>query len=83
MYKTTLDIRGMMCGMCEAHINDAVRKNFDVRKVTSSHKKGITEIISQTSLDEQKLCNVISATGYDLVGIKTDIYEKKGLYGRK
>ena len=26
MYKTTLKIDGMMCGMCEAHVCDAVRK---------------------------------------------------------
>ncbi len=83
MYKTTLEITGMMCGMCEAHINDAVRKELDVKKVTSSHKKGITEIISQTRPDEQKLRDVISATGYELVGIRTQVYEKKGLFGRK
>lgn len=53
MYKTTLVINGMMCGMCEAHINDAVRKSFDVKKVTSSHKKGITEIVSLSPPDEQ------------------------------
>ncbi len=64
MYKTTLKIDGMMCGMCEAHINDAVRKGFDVKKVTSSHKKGITEIISENQPDEQKLRGIISQTGY-------------------
>ena len=26
MYKITLDVDGMACGMCEAHVNDAVRK---------------------------------------------------------
>ena len=25
MIKTTLRIDGMMCGMCEAHVNDAIR----------------------------------------------------------
>ena len=28
MTKTTLSIDGMMCSMCEAHINDAIRKAF-------------------------------------------------------
>ena len=32
-------IDGMMCGMCESHINDVIRKNFQVHKVRSSHKK--------------------------------------------
>ena len=26
MNKTTLKIEGMMCSMCEAHINDVIRK---------------------------------------------------------
>lgn len=28
MIKTTLKIDGMACGMCESHINDAVRKSL-------------------------------------------------------
>ena len=40
MIKTTLKIDGMMCGMCEAHINDTLRRLFTVKKVSSSHKKG-------------------------------------------
>ena len=30
MIKTVLKVNGMMCGMCEAHMNDLVRKNFKV-----------------------------------------------------
>ena len=26
MWKYTVEVNGMMCGMCEAHVNDAVRK---------------------------------------------------------
>ena len=26
MVKTTLKIDGMMCGMCESHVNDAITK---------------------------------------------------------
>ena len=33
MVKTVLKIDGMMCGMCEAHMNDLIRKNFKVKKV--------------------------------------------------
>ena len=40
MIKTVLKVNGMMCGMCEAHMNDLVRKNFKVKKVTSSVKDG-------------------------------------------
>ena len=40
-----------MCGMCEAHMNDLIRKNFKVKKVTSSAKDGETVIISDAELD--------------------------------
>ena len=65
-YVTVLHIDGMMCGMCESHINDAIRNNFSVKSVKSSHKKGITEITSDTPLDEEKLRKVIADTGYTL-----------------
>lgn len=78
MFKITLDIDGMACGMCEAHVNDAVRQNFAVKKVTSSHSKGKTEIIVQSPLDEEKLKEIIGKSGYTVTGVHTEPYEKKG-----
>ena len=52
MYQITLGIDGMMCGMCESHINDAVRNAFPVKKVSSSHGKGQTVILSETEIPE-------------------------------
>ena len=52
MYQITLGIDGMMCGMCESHINDAVRNAFPVKKVTSSHSRGQTVILSETEIPE-------------------------------
>lgn len=79
MQKITLKIGGMACGMCEAHINDAVRENFKVKKVTSSHSKGLTEIICENDIDEESLKSVIQKTGYRLIEITKEPYEKKGL----
>ena len=55
MIKTVAKIDGMMCNMCESHMNDAIRKNFDVEKVTSSHSKKESVIISENPIDEAKL----------------------------
>lgn len=68
----------MMCGMCESHINDTIRKSFNIKKVTSSHKKGITEIISEEELSETKLKEAISDTGYELLSVEKEPYKKKG-----
>lgn len=39
MIKYVVSVDGMQCGMCEAHVNDAVRQAFPVKKVRSSHTK--------------------------------------------
>lgn len=80
MFKVTLKIDGMACGMCESHVNETIRKNFDVKKVTSSHKKGITEIITENSLDEESLKKAVDETGYKVLSINTEPYVKKGLF---
>ena len=81
MTKTTLKIDGMMCGMCESHVNEAIRRDFKVKKVTSSHAKKETEIISEDALNEEKLKAVIEETGYQLLSVTSEPYEKKGLFG--
>ena len=77
MIQTTLQIDGMMCGMCESHINDAIRNAFSVQTVTSSHSKGETVILSEQPLDEALLRSTITATGYELQSIHSAPYEKK------
>ena len=84
MVRTVLSIDGMMCSMCEAHINDAIRHNFAVKSVTSSHRKGRAEILSEQAPDTEKLHKVIGETGYRILGIESSPYEKKhfSLFGR-
>ena len=55
MIQTTVEVGGMACSMCEAHINDTVRNAFPVDKVSSSHAKGKTVILSKEPLDENAL----------------------------
>ena len=82
MVKTTLAIDGMMCSMCESHVNDAVRGAMRVKKVTSSHKKGVTEILSDDTPDEETLRGAVEATGYRVLSYESAPYEKRGLFGR-
>ena len=80
MIKTVLQIDGMMCSMCEAHMNDAIRNYFKVKKVSSSHKKGMTEVISEETLNPEVLKKVVSEMGYELKDISQEAYKKKGLF---
>ncbi|MCD7826684.1 MAG: heavy-metal-associated domain-containing protein [Clostridiaceae bacterium] len=77
MVKMTLGIEGMQCGMCESHINDAIRRAFPVKKVKSSHKKNRTELVAEEPLSEDELKKVIDQTGYFLTSVQTEPYQKK------
>lgn len=78
MLKITMEIDDMMCGMCESHINDAIRREFKVKKVTSSHTKRQTVILTEKPLDEDRLRKVIDETGYKVMSIETVEEEKRG-----
>lgn len=80
MVRIKLEIEGMACGMCEAHINEAVRRAFQVNKVSSSHTKKQTVIIAEQNISEQKLKDVITEAGYDVILISSEPYERKGLF---
>ena len=82
MVQLTLRIDGMSCGMCESHVNDTIRRKFEVKKVVSSHKKGQTEIITDQPLNEDALRQAVSDTGYMVTAVHTEPYVKKGLFHR-
>ena len=80
MTQITIKIDGMMCGMCESHVNDAVRRAFPVKKVTSSHAKGQTVILTEQPIDRGALRSVIDGTGYTVLSVEQAPYEKKGMF---
>ena len=80
MKKIVLEVDGMMCGMCESHVNEAIRKAFPVKKVTSSHTKGETVIVTEEDIPEDALRRAVDAAGYTVRSVRTEPY-KKGLFG--
>ena len=80
MVQLNIKIDGMSCGMCESHVNDTIRQKFNVKKVISSHKKGETVIVANEAIDSDKLKETISETGYEVLDIKEEPYEKKGFF---
>lgn len=70
----------MSCSMCEAHMNDVIRNNFKVRKVSSSAKDGETVIISDAELDIPWLKKQVKDIGYKVLSCESGPYEKKGFF---
>jgi len=82
MFRITLGVEGMACGMCEAHINDAVRKHFHIDSVSSSAGKKQTVIVAPEKISESDLHAVIDPTGYRMVSYACEPYEKKSFFSR-
>ena len=72
MVMTTAKIDGMMCSMCESHVNDMIRKHLKVKKVTSSHKKNEAYIVSEDALTREELETVLSSMGYHCTGVSSE-----------
>ena len=77
MIKYTLAVDGMMCGMCEAHVNGAVRRAFAVKKVSSSRAKRQTVVLAEAPLDEAALKQAIAAAGYTVLAVTSEPYQKR------
>ena len=80
MLQYTVTVEGMACSMCEAHVNEAVRRALRVKKVTSSHINGETKILAEQELAEDALRRAIEATGYRVLSVRVEPYRKKGLF---
>ncbi|SFA70016.1 Copper chaperone CopZ [Acetitomaculum ruminis DSM 5522] len=90
MFKTTVNVEGMQCGMCEAHVNDAIRKAFpQAKKVKSSCKNKIATFLTPYEVKTIDVKRCIASSGYDFISSSTEALkeEKKSFFsfflGRK
>ena len=80
MNKIILKVEGMSCGMCKAHINDAVRKIKGVKKVNADRIKGEVLIIGQDDTEIKDMKDAISQQGYRVISEYKEPYKEKGFF---
>ena len=80
MNKYILTINGMRCGMCEAHVQNEIRKSIKVKIVKASNIKGELIVISELELSEDDFHNILDKTGYEIKSYKHEEAVKK-LFG--
>lgn len=73
MKKYVLTVDGMMCGMCEKHVNNAVRNAANVKEVASSHESGKTEIICEDAIDIEAVKAAIDEEGYKVLSVSEEL----------
>ena len=72
-----------MCSMCEAHINEAIRKAVPAEKIQSSHRKGEAVILSREPIDEEAVRKAIDDTGYIVLSVRSEPYKKRFFFFNK
>lgn len=81
--KKRITVEGMMCGMCEAHVNDVLRKIPGVRKASSSRARKQAVVECEETVSDEMLLEAIQATGYQASDVCPMPDEKRGLFGRR
>lgn len=83
MIQTTLKIEGMQCGMCEAHVCDAIRKEVPAaKKVAASRSKKEASFQTQEPVNGDRLKAAIDATGYICLSVDSAPYTKKHFWNK-
>ena len=65
-----IEIKGMMCGHCEAHVKKALEALEDVASAEASHEKGTAVVQLSGSVDDAALKKAVEEEGYEVTGIR-------------
>ncbi len=79
MNKYILGIDGMMCGMCEMHVEKAIRDSLKVKKVKASHVKNQVVVIVEDNLVEDDFHKILDPTGYRITSFERSVAVKNFL----
>lgn len=78
-----ITVEGMMCGMCEAHVAEALRKVPGVEKAKADRSKREARVECGPDVSDEALLAAIANTGYDASNVREAEPKKKGLFGLK
>lgn len=76
MFKYTIKINGMKCPHCEAHMDEALKAKYNVKKVKSSHEEKQTILVTEDEVNEADLKQVVTDAGYKYVSFTKEPYKR-------
>ncbi|MDE7018736.1 MAG: cation transporter, partial [Lachnospiraceae bacterium] len=65
----TIEIKGMMCGHCEAAVKKALEELPEVTEANVSHEKGTAVVKLQAEIADDVLKKAVEAKDYEVVSI--------------
>lgn len=72
MEKVIVNVDGMRCSMCEAHVNNLFRKALSLKKVSSSARKKQTIIVGEGPYDKASIEAALEGSGYKVLDVKIE-----------
>ncbi len=80
MLKITLQVKGMMCAHCEAHMTKTIQAKFPSAQVTASSAKNQVVILTGQDIAEPLLQDLVKQAGYEFISAQKEEAKKKGLF---
>ena len=66
----TLDIEGMMCAHCQAHVQKALEGVSGVTQVVVSLEENKATVTMDTEVEDQKLIDAVTESGYKVLSCR-------------
>lgn len=83
MIETRIQIEGMACEMCEAHVRNVIRTNFpQIKKIRVDHKTGLACAVAPEPLDAETVKTEIEQGGYRVTTVHHVSYSDRGFVTR-
>ena len=70
MIKYVFNVSGMMCGNCEKHAVEAVKKAISAKSIIASHVDKTVVITAKKPVDESAVKVAIEDRGYAVLGVE-------------
>ena len=70
MIATVVKVEGMMCPMCEKHVEEAIQTAgiSDLLRVKASHEKGTVELVTESPVNYELVAAAVTKAGYQPKG---------------
>ena len=65
-----IQVKGMMCGHCEAHVKKALEELPEVEEATADFQNGVAKVVLNAEVDDRKLKQAIEKAGYKMIRVK-------------
>lgn len=66
----TLEIKGMMCAHCQAHVEKALAAVSGVSAVTVDLEGGKAQVTLSAPVEDKALADAVTEAGYEVVSVK-------------